>query len=96
MNIELLKALVAATAANSFMYTGAADHGPLVAAEFALLNAQMVNPDGSGGIATRATPKGIEYVNTLAAQTYMILFIIIFIQFRPKGIVALKGRAAGN
>jgi urea transport system permease protein len=26
----------------------------------------------------------------------MILFIIIFIQFRPKGIVALKGRAAGN
>ena len=43
--------------------------------------------------------KGIEWMNpsnTLAAQTYMILFIIIFIQFRPKGIVALKGRAAGN
>jgi urea transport system permease protein len=34
--------------------------------------------------------------NTLAAQTYMILFIIIFIQFRPKGIIALKGRAAGD
>ncbi|WP_420862513.1 urea ABC transporter permease subunit UrtB [Algirhabdus cladophorae] len=34
--------------------------------------------------------------NTLAAQTYMILFIILFIQFRPKGIVALKGRAAGD
>lgn len=34
--------------------------------------------------------------NTLAAQTYMIIFIIIFIQFRPKGIVALKGRAAGD
>jgi len=32
--------------------------------------------------------------NTLAAQTYMILFIIIFIQFRPRGIVALRGRAA--
>ncbi|EIE49626.1 branched-chain amino acid ABC transporter permease [Salipiger aestuarii] len=43
--------------------------------------------------------KGIEYFNpsnTLAAQTYMILFIILFIQFRPKGIVALKGRAAGD
>ena len=43
--------------------------------------------------------KGIEWFNpsnTLAAQTYMILFIIVFIQFRPKGIVALKGRAAGN
>lgn len=43
--------------------------------------------------------KGIEWVNpsnTLAAQTYMILFIILFIQFRPKGIVALKGRAAGD
>jgi len=24
----------------------------------------------------------------------MIVFIIIFIQFRPKGIIALKGRAA--
>ena len=34
--------------------------------------------------------------NTLAAQTYMIVFIIIFIQFRPKGIFALRGRAAGD
>ena len=43
--------------------------------------------------------KGIEWLNpsnTLAAQTYMILFIILFIQFRPKGIVALKGRAAAD
>ena len=43
--------------------------------------------------------KGIEWYNpsnTLAAQTYMILFIIIFIQFRPRGIIALKGRAAGD
>ncbi|MEM6889596.1 MAG: urea ABC transporter permease subunit UrtB [Pseudomonadota bacterium] len=34
--------------------------------------------------------------NTLAAQTYMILFIILFIQIRPRGIIALKGRAAGD
>ncbi|MEP6826780.1 MAG: urea ABC transporter permease subunit UrtB, partial [Aestuariivirga sp.] len=34
--------------------------------------------------------------NTLAAQTFMIIFIIIFIQFRPRGIIALKGRAAGD
>ncbi|SOC04839.1 urea ABC transporter permease subunit UrtB [Rhodobacter maris] len=43
--------------------------------------------------------KGIEALNpsnTLAAQTYMILFIIVFIQFRPRGIIALKGRAAGD
>ncbi|WP_415919531.1 urea ABC transporter permease subunit UrtB [Tateyamaria sp. SN6-1] len=43
--------------------------------------------------------KGIEWLNpsnTLAAQTYMILFIILFIQFRPKGIVAPKGRAAAE
>jgi urea transport system permease protein len=43
--------------------------------------------------------KGIEWFNpsnTLAAQTYMILFIIAFIQFRPRGIIALKGRAAGD
>ena len=41
--------------------------------------------------------KAIEWFNpsnTLAAQTYMILFIILFIQFRPRGIIALKGRAA--
>tara|TARA_R110002049_G_scaffold1177_1_gene8616 strand:- start:3333 stop:5282 length:1950 start_codon:yes stop_codon:yes gene_type:complete len=43
--------------------------------------------------------KGVEFLNpsnTLAAQTYMIIFIIIFIQFRPRGILALKGRAAGD
>ncbi len=43
--------------------------------------------------------KMIEFLNpsnTLAAQTYMILFIILFIQFRPRGIIALKGRAAGD
>ncbi|MEM9211748.1 MAG: urea ABC transporter permease subunit UrtB, partial [Pseudomonadota bacterium] len=43
--------------------------------------------------------KGIEWLNpsnTLAAQTYMIIIIIIFIQFRPRGIFALKGRAAGD
>ncbi|SFP61548.1 urea ABC transporter permease subunit UrtB [Tranquillimonas alkanivorans] len=43
--------------------------------------------------------KGIEWMNpsnTLAAQTYMILFIILFIQFRPRGIIALRGRAAGD
>jgi urea transport system permease protein len=43
--------------------------------------------------------KGIEWLNpsnTLAAQTYMVLFVILFIQVRPKGIVALKGRAAGD
>ena len=34
--------------------------------------------------------------NTLAAQTYMIIFIILFIQFRPRGLFALKGRAAEN
>ncbi len=40
--------------------------------------------------------KGIEWFNpsnTLAAQTYMIIFIILFIQFRPRGIIAQKGRA---
>lgn len=43
--------------------------------------------------------KGIEWLNpsnTLAAQTYMIIFIILFIQFRPRGIAAFRGRAAGD
>lgn len=41
--------------------------------------------------------KGIEVMNpanTLAAQTWMILLIIIFIQFRPRGIMPMRGRAA--
>jgi urea transport system permease protein len=43
--------------------------------------------------------KAIETLNptnTLVAQTYMILFVILFIQFRPRGIIALRGRAAGD
>jgi urea transport system permease protein len=43
--------------------------------------------------------KAIEFLNpsnTLAAQTYMILFIILFIQVRPRGLIALRGRAAGD
>jgi len=43
--------------------------------------------------------KYIEWLNpsnTLAAQTYMILFVILFIQVRPRGIIALRGRAAGD
>ena len=43
--------------------------------------------------------KAIEWLNpsnTLAAQTCMILFIILFFQVRPPGIIALKGRAAGD
>jgi urea transport system permease protein len=43
--------------------------------------------------------KFVEWLNptnTLAAQTYMILFVILLIQFRPRGIIALRGRAAGD
>uniref|UniRef100_UPI003B51BA9A urea ABC transporter permease subunit UrtB n=1 Tax=Roseovarius indicus TaxID=540747 RepID=UPI003B51BA9A len=50
-----------------------------------------------GATLVGSVQKGIEWLNpsnTLAAQTYMILFIILFIQFRPRGIIALKGRAA--
>ncbi|MCC5961509.1 MAG: urea ABC transporter permease subunit UrtB [Rhodobacteraceae bacterium] len=53
----------------------------------------------AGATLIGALQKGIEWFNpgnTLAAQTFMVLFIILFIQFRPKGIVALKGRAAGD
>ena len=53
----------------------------------------------AGALMIGTLQKGIEWFNpsnTLAAQTYMILFIILFIQFRPRGIIALKGRAAGD
>ncbi len=51
----------------------------------------------AGAVLIGFLQKGIEFMNpsnTLAAQTYMIVFIIIFIQFRPRGIIALRGRAA--
>nr|WP_229665001.1 urea ABC transporter permease subunit UrtB [Paracoccus acridae] len=38
--------------------------------------------------------EALNPANTLAAQTFMILFIIIFIQFRPRGIIPQRGRAA--
>ncbi len=53
----------------------------------------------AGALMIGTLQKGIEWLNpsnTLAAQTWMILFIILFIQFRPRGIIALKGRAAGD
>jgi urea transport system permease protein len=53
----------------------------------------------AGALMIGGFQKGVEWLNpsnTLAAQTYMIVFIIIFIQFRPRGIIALKGRAAGD
>jgi urea transport system permease protein len=53
----------------------------------------------AGAVMIGSFQKGVEFLNpsnTLAAQTYMIIFIIIFIQFRPRGIIALKGRAAGD
>ena len=53
----------------------------------------------AGAVMIGFLQKSIEWANpsnTLAAQTYMIIFIIIFIQFRPRGIIALKGRAAGD
>ncbi len=53
----------------------------------------------AGAALTGMMQKFIEWFNpsnTLAAQTFMIIFIIVFIQFRPRGIVALKGRAAGD
>ncbi len=51
----------------------------------------------AGAATIGSLQKGIEWFNpsnTLAAQTYMIIFIILFIQFRPRGIMASKGRAA--
>ncbi|WP_309663373.1 urea ABC transporter permease subunit UrtB [Tabrizicola sp.] len=53
----------------------------------------------AGAMMIGGLQKVIEFLNpsnTLAAQTYMILFIILFIQFRPRGIIALRGRAAGD
>ena len=43
--------------------------------------------------------KGLEWLNpsnTLAAQSIVVLLVILFIQVRPKGIIAARGRAAGD
>lgn len=51
----------------------------------------------AGAVLIGGLSKVIEFLNpanTLAAQTFMILFIIVFIQFRPRGILPQRGRAA--
>ena len=61
--------------------------GFVAAVSFACTEGGAANAAMIGGL-----QKGIEWLNpsnTLSAQTYMVLFIILFIQFRPRGLVAL-------
>lgn len=64
---ELLKAIVAATLQNSFVYHNAEAVASLLADGMVEQNTAM--NDGQGGIATRATQKGIDTVNNSANQT---------------------------
>lgn len=66
MNTALLASLVAATAQNSFMYVSPAEAAELVGAGYAQQNAGMMNPNGDGSIATRATPEGTAYHASLS------------------------------
>lgn len=67
MNTELLNSLIAATAANQFLYVHPSESGPLVAANYAQVNHQMPNPNGDGSFATRATPEAAAFIASLSA-----------------------------
>lgn len=62
IDMMLLAQIVAATQGNSFVYTTTAQNAALVAKGYVEVNAQMANPDGSGGVATRALPAGMQAV----------------------------------
>jgi branched-subunit amino acid ABC-type transport system permease component len=53
----------------------------------------------AGAVMIASFLKGVEWLipsNALAAQTYMIIFIIIFNQYRPRGVIALKRSGSGG
>lgn len=58
--------IVNATNAGQVVYTSAAEHGSLVSDGLVEINAGMT--DANGNVATRATPKGIESMNSTANQ----------------------------
>jgi hypothetical protein len=63
-----MQAIVDATVKGpGFVYTSVAEHGPLVEQGLVEIN-PAAPPDANGGLQTRATPKGIESVNTPAAN----------------------------
>lgn len=62
VDAALLGHIVAATNANSFVYTSAAQHAPLVAADLAIVNPAIVNPADATQLATIATDAGKAYV----------------------------------
>jgi hypothetical protein len=65
--VVTLAMIVAATLADSFLYTNAATHGPMVEAGTVEVNPSMTNPENAAEFATRATPKGIESMNAPTA-----------------------------
>lgn len=67
IDLAKLGEIVHATVAGGFLYANADEIAPLVAAELVETNPAML--DESGNVAARATPKGIEAVNTTATNT---------------------------
>lgn len=57
-NADLLRSIVEATNAGSFVYTSITDHTPLITEGLVEINPALV--DDAGNIATRATQKGID------------------------------------
>jgi len=62
-SVELLKQIVAATVANSFIYTKGDDNAEMLAAGLVEVNNALTND--AGEVATRATAQGVEYVEAL-------------------------------
>lgn len=65
-SVELLKQIVAATVANSFIYTKGDDNAEMLAVGLVEVNNALTND--AGEVATRATAQGVAYVEALPKE----------------------------
>jgi hypothetical protein len=64
INMQVLAAIVAATQSGSFIYTAPEYHTPMITLGLVEIAAAMINPANANEVATRATAKGIEMINS--------------------------------
>lgn len=97
LDMPLLTQVVAATAANAFIYTNASQHKPLIDAGFVEVNDAFKDPSDPTKLATRATPAGVAAAGkgagavvggiqtTAAAITYALDVGIAMPAQKPRG-----------
>lgn len=69
MNVELLRAIANATAANSVVYVSQADGMPLVQEKYITVDPSVRDPNDATKIASHITEAGVNYLNQNAGHT---------------------------